>query len=487
MTRPPVPDHHERRQRDSRAPARLYGCFALLFTSAVLVGCQEVETTSEGAVGVERTQSMFTLISTEEMNRMAAEGYRAAVEQADRAGKLNRDEAMVRRVRAIAERIIPSVSSFRPDAVGWAWEVNVEQNEALNAYCSPGGKIMFFSGIIERLELTDDEIAAIMGHEIAHALREHGREQMSKVYAQQVGASVISLVTGGEYDRYISLGMDGFNLFVNLPNSRHAETEADAIGVELAARAGYDPAAAITLWQKMAKANDGAPPQFLSTHPSSETRMVELQALQPKVQPLYEAARAAAPPAHPLCRALGIRTHDDGAGDEVVHAAAIVAKDEQAVHQRQHGADDRQSADQAVGHDTVRDQSREGQELPIVSARDSDAQKQLADRLPAGRKEVAVGDEVSRGDRNDIDKLLDRRELAGQQVVPEVADTGEGCQQREWRHGVDQRRPEARAARRKTVRLCGRPRADVCPRCFVGVVFAHADPPAPRAPGARGG
>ena len=280
--------------RPTRAATATAWMLAALALPGALTGCQEVETTTEGAVGVERTQSMFTLISTEEMNRMAAEGYNAAKAEAERAGRLNRDEAMVRRVRAIAERMIPSVASFRPDAVGWAWEVNVEQNDALNAYCSPGGKIMFFSGIIERLELTDDEIAAIMGHEIAHALREHGREQMSKVYAQQVGASVISLVTGGEYDRYIGLGMEGFNLFVNLPNSRHAETEADAIGIELAARAGYDPAAAISLWQKMSQARDGEPPQFLSTHPSSDTRIVELQALQPKVLPLYESARAAA-------------------------------------------------------------------------------------------------------------------------------------------------------------------------------------------------
>ena len=272
-------------------PLRLFmlaGALAL----AGLTGCQEVETTSEGEVGVERTQSMFTLISTEEMNRMAADGYRAAVEDATRAGRLNRDEAMTRRVRAIAERVVPRVTAFRPDAVNWQWEVNVEQNDALNAYCSPGGKIMFFSGIIEQLDLTDDEIAAIMGHEIAHALREHGREQMSRIYAQQIGASVISLVTGGEYDRYIGLGMDGFNLFVNLPNSRDSETEADAIGLELAARAGYNPAAAITLWQKMARANRGEPPQFLSTHPSSDTRIQELTALLPKVTPLYEVARA---------------------------------------------------------------------------------------------------------------------------------------------------------------------------------------------------
>ena len=264
---------------------------ALLVVPLLLIGCSEVQTTSGGAVGVQRKQSMTSMISAEQMNAMAAQGYQESVAKARADGKLNADPEMVRRVQRIAERIIPNVAAFRSDAVQWQWEVNVEQNSALNAYCAPGGKIMFFSGIIEELQLTDDQIAAIMGHEIAHALREHGREQMSKVYGQQIGASVVSLLTGGEYDKYINLGMEGFGVFVNLPNSRAAETEADAIGLELAARSGYDPAAAIELWQKMAAANNGEPPQFLSTHPSSSTRIAELRALLPKVQPLYAAAR----------------------------------------------------------------------------------------------------------------------------------------------------------------------------------------------------
>ncbi len=273
------------------AVPRLVG--PLLVVPMLLVACSEVQTTSGGAVGVQRKQTMTSMVSAEQMNAMAAQGYQESVSKARAEGKLNADAAMVRRVRQIAERIIPNVATFRGDALKWAWEVNVEQNDELNAYCAPGGKIMFYSGIIERLQLSDDQIAAIMGHEIAHALREHGREQMSKVYGQQIGASVISVLTGGEYDRYINLGMEGFGVFVNLPNSRGAETEADAIGLELAARSGYDPAAAITLWQKMAAANKNEPPQFLSTHPSSSTRITELQALLPKVQPLYEVARKA--------------------------------------------------------------------------------------------------------------------------------------------------------------------------------------------------
>jgi len=130
-----------------------------------------------------------------------------------------------------------------------------------------------------------------MGHEMAHALREHGRERMSKVYSQQLLAQGISLLTKGKYDQYVDLGLDGFQLAVNLPNSRQNETEADAMGLELAARAGYNPAAAVTLWQKMAEASQGQPPQFLSTHPSNQTRIRELQALIPRVQPLYDEAR----------------------------------------------------------------------------------------------------------------------------------------------------------------------------------------------------
>jgi predicted Zn-dependent protease len=250
-----------------------------------------VHTTEGGAIGVNRKQTMFAMLPSEQVDQMAAESYAATLKQAQSKGILNKDSALTNRVRAVAKRLIPQVVVFRKDALAWKWEVNVEDSPELNAYCAPGGKIMFFTGIIEKLKLNDDEIAAIMGHEMAHALREHGRERMSKAYAQQIGAQLLSVVTQGQYDGYIGLASQVTDVAYNLPNSRQNESEADAMGIELAARAGYDPAAAISLWQKMSAAAKGQPPQFLSTHPSNETRISDLQANIPKVLPLYQAAR----------------------------------------------------------------------------------------------------------------------------------------------------------------------------------------------------
>ena len=159
----------------------------------------------------------------------------------------------------------------------------------MDAYCMPGGKIMVHTGLIEQLKTTDAELAAVIGHEIAHALREHSREAVSRAYAQQLGLSVLGAVTGiGDVGAQM-VGMVTDVTF-SLPRNRQQETEADQIGLELMARAGFDPSAAVTLWQKMGSAKSGAPPQWLSTHPDSSTRISDLQALQPRVQPLYQAA-----------------------------------------------------------------------------------------------------------------------------------------------------------------------------------------------------
>jgi predicted Zn-dependent protease len=182
---------------------------------------------------------------------------------------------------------------FKPDATKWAWEVNVEKNEQINAYAMPGGKIMVFSGLVEKINATDDELAAVIGHEIAHALREHGRERMSQAYVQQFGLQALASFVGGTAGSMAAQGAGlGSQLFFELPNSREQERESDKIGLELAARAGYNPDAAVTLWQKMSAGNKGAPPEFLSTHPASDNRIADLQALAPKVRPLYEAAKA---------------------------------------------------------------------------------------------------------------------------------------------------------------------------------------------------
>ncbi|MEJ2793128.1 M48 family metallopeptidase [Iodobacter sp. LRB] len=258
--------------------------------SALLPGCQQVSTTESGATQINRKQSMSVLLSEQQVDNMARQSYQETLNKAQSKGVLNSDKQMTARVRTIANRIIPQTSVFRPDASKWQWEVNVENSPELNAYCMAGGKIMFYSGIIEKLKLTDDEIAQIMGHEISHALREHSRERMSSAYNKQLAMQGLSLLTGGKYDGYMGMADELMQVGYFLPNSREHESEADTMGLELAARAGYKPQAAVSLWQKMAAASKGQPAEFLSTHPSNQTRIQDLQAKIPAVQSLYDAA-----------------------------------------------------------------------------------------------------------------------------------------------------------------------------------------------------
>jgi predicted Zn-dependent protease len=248
-------------------------------------------TTKDSVAGVKRSQ--FMLLPASSIDKMSSQAYAQTLGEAKKKNTLNADPAMVTRVRGISNRLIAQVGVFRPDAEKWAWEVNVEKNDQLNAYCMPGGKIMVLSGLVEKINATDDELAAVIGHEIAHALREHGRERMSSAYVQQFGLQALAaFVTKGAGAGAINqaAGM-GSQLFFALPNGREQEREADRMGLELAARAGYNPDAAVTLWQKMSANNKGAPPEFLSTHPASENRIADLKALAPKVRPLYEAAK----------------------------------------------------------------------------------------------------------------------------------------------------------------------------------------------------
>lgn len=263
---------------------------ASLALCGLLTACQAVNTTSGGSVGVERKQYMFSMLSSQEVNQMYAQSYQQTLGEASSKGVLDRTSNNAKRLRTVANRLIQQAPLFRPDAAQWQWEVNLIKSPELNANCGPGGKIIFYSGIIDKLKLTDDEIAAIMGHEMAHALREHSREAMSKAYgvqmAKQGAGALLGLGSGGMAmaDAAVQYGM-------TLPNSRGNENEADLIGLELAARGGYNPNAAISLWQKMAAASAGAPPEFMSTHPSSNSRIAALQAAIPKVMPLYEQAR----------------------------------------------------------------------------------------------------------------------------------------------------------------------------------------------------
>ncbi|MEC7120472.1 MAG: M48 family metallopeptidase [Pseudomonadota bacterium] len=259
---------------------------AVLSSALVVTGCSS--TTQEGATGVNRKQLL--LVSSEEVNAMSAKSYQELLAAARQKNVLNRDAAMLARLRGVANRLTPHVSTFRTDARGWRWEVNTIQANDLNAFVMPGGKVMFYSGIVSRLQLTDDEIAAIMGHEIAHALREHARERISRDVAQQTGLGLLASVVGLTQGQAQAAGMAA-QLGLQLPHSRAQEEEADVLGLELMARAGYNPQAALTLWQKMRKASQGEPPKFLSTHPSTGDRMAQIQRLLPRVMPIYQQAR----------------------------------------------------------------------------------------------------------------------------------------------------------------------------------------------------
>lgn len=263
---------------------------AAVLALAAVTGCASVQTTDSGTIGVDRRQYMATSVPPEALQQEANKQYAQMMAEAKAAGALDANSAQVQRVRTITNRLISQVKAFRPDAASWPWEVHVVSSEDVNAWCMPGGRMAIYTGLIDRIKPTDDELAAVLGHEMAHALREHSREQISQQMATQMGLSVLSAVTGvaGAAD----LGAALTNVMFTLPNSRTHESEADLIGVELAARAGYDPRAAVTLWQKMAAlGGSSAPPEFLSTHPSASTRSAELQRNAEKVMPLYEAAK----------------------------------------------------------------------------------------------------------------------------------------------------------------------------------------------------
>ncbi|VXC79194.1 Peptidase M48 [Pseudomonas sp. 8Z] len=262
-----------------------------LAAALLLAGCQAVNTTSGGAVGVERKQYMFSMLSADEVNQMYAQSYQQTLSEASSKGELDKTSDNAKRVQNVANRLIPQAPRFRPDAANWDWEVNLIKSPELNANCGPGGKIIFYSGIIEQLKLSDDEIAAIMGHEMAHALREHSRESMSRAYGIEMAKQGAGALLGLGQDS-LSLADTVVEYSLTLPNSRGNENEADLIGLELAARAGYDPNAAISLWKKMEAAGGSAPPEFMSTHPSSSSRIASLQAAIPKVLPLYQQAKA---------------------------------------------------------------------------------------------------------------------------------------------------------------------------------------------------
>ena len=230
-----------------------------------------------------------SLVPAAEIEAQAARGYHEMLAQARRNNLLALPvHPQLIRLVAISRRLRPFAGMWNERAVGWQWEVNLIGSPQVNAFCMPGGKIAFYWGILTRLRLSDDEVAMVMGHEMTHALREHGRAQLGKEVATQAGIGLLAGLFGwGNTGRQVA-GMGG--RLLSLKYSRDDETEADLIGLELAARAGYDPQSALSLWRKMEAASKGAPPAFLSDHPSNPDRLAVIAANIPRVQGLYDRA-----------------------------------------------------------------------------------------------------------------------------------------------------------------------------------------------------
>jgi predicted Zn-dependent protease len=243
-------------------------------------------------VEVGKTSGFTKLVPAAQVEGSANQQYAQLLKQAkDKNALAPDDHPEVIRLRAISQKIIPYSYEWNPRAREWKWEINLIGSTQINAFCMPGGKIAFYHGILDKLQLTDDEVAMVMGHEIAHALREHARERMGKSEATNVLATIGSALASAYFkvDPSVTdaVARQGANL-LTLKFSREDETEADLVGMELAARAGYNPRSGVTLWHKMRAANKGAPPQWLSTHPSGASRIKEIENNLPKVMPLYE-------------------------------------------------------------------------------------------------------------------------------------------------------------------------------------------------------
>ncbi len=256
----------------------------------VLAGLAALATPALAQVDVGQSSRLRSLVPAETLEGSATQQYHQMLAQARAKRALAPDNhPQLVRLRTIARRLIPQAAQWNPRAREWQWEVNLIGSKQINAFCMPGGKIAFFTGILEQLQLTDDEVAMVMGHEMAHALREHARERIAKTQATSLGLSLGAQLLGlGD------LGNAAANLgtqLLTLKFSRSDETEADLVGLELAARAGYDPQAAVSLWRKMGEATGNSGVAFLSTHPSGPDRIRELQRNVPRVDGLYRQAQ----------------------------------------------------------------------------------------------------------------------------------------------------------------------------------------------------
>lgn len=275
--------------------AMKYLVFLILFSLTPY--CQAQNQQVDG-VKVGSMSFMRKLVPTGSLEGQAANQYLQTMKDAQQKRALAPDNhPQLIRLRAIAKKLIPFALPWNERAAQWQWEVNLLASNQINAYCMPGGKIAFYTGILDSLKLTDDEVAIIMGHEIAHALREHGAERAGKSMASNFvvrGLTWLAESKGVNGQLAAGVSSAGANLFM-LKFSRDDETEADIVGLDIAARAGYDPRAGVVLWQKMGVVNKKAPPKWLSTHPVGKDRINEIRKHFPEVMPLYARAIGVAP------------------------------------------------------------------------------------------------------------------------------------------------------------------------------------------------
>ncbi len=291
----------------------------LLAVFALAAGCSSNPVTG---------RSQFMVIPERMAIGQSAAAYSQMMGDLGKKRKIESEGEQVRKVREITDKLIAQAVRFRPDTANWNWEVQVINDpKTVNAFCMAGGKMAIYSGMWERLKANDDEIANVMGHEIGHALANHTQERMSIAYGTGIGTQIAAIALGAR-DSAAALMQQAAVLAIALPNSRESESEADQIGIELAARAGYNPKAAVTLWEKMAKLGDGRVPEFLSTHPSPENRAARLKELGERVQPLYLAAKSGAPVETP--RFLNAR---EAANERVVTRPGEITREEYAKRQ----------------------------------------------------------------------------------------------------------------------------------------------------------
>ena len=271
----------------------LLAACALVAGAGMLSGCETNPVTG---------RSQVMIVSEEQAQSASAQAYAKTVSDAQGKRRLDTNTARTARVRNITERLIPQAIRIMPESANWKWQMHVIDTDEVNAWCMPGGKMAVYTGLLNRVQPTDDELAQVIGHEISHALLQHGRERMSRAMATNVGLTLGSIATGVNLTGLENVAM----VALELPNSRTAESEADRVGLEIAARAGYNPNSAVTLWQKMAKVGGGGnTPEWLSTHPSDETRIANLQKLIPTMMPLYQAAGGSSGPVGARARERG--------------------------------------------------------------------------------------------------------------------------------------------------------------------------------------